>query len=68
MDAEVHGGSKQNEWLKARQYSDEERRLGIARLLAEAYCSRLRKQGKLREFQRLEQNPLPLDTRPDFLR
>ena len=41
-----------------------ERGAGIARLLAEAYCSLLRKQGTRKEA---EKNPLDANTKYDFL-
>jgi hypothetical protein len=47
-------------------YTDEERRDGIARLLAEAYVSYLKKKGRIKTDVAKE-NPLP-SSRPDFLR
>ena len=57
---------KKQRW-KAREYSDEERYAGIVRLLAEACCARLRKQGRLKTVETPEANNLPLNTDYDFL-
>lgn len=48
-------------------YSDEERRAGIVRLLTEACCARLRKQGRLKTPETPGPKTLPLNTGYDFL-
>lgn len=55
-------------WTTSKGLSEEERRAGIIRLLAEACCARLRKQGKLKMLRGLERTALPQNIRYDFLR
>lgn len=66
MAEENHGGRKPRRCTAPRQYSEIERHDGIVRLLAEAYCSLLRKQGRLKEFDD-SKNPLEHNARYDFL-
>lgn len=55
-------------WTTPQSFTEEERRAGIVRLLAEAYCARLRKQGKLKKLEGMEKRALPLTkARYDFL-
>lgn len=55
-------------WTPPQSFTEEERRAGIISLLAEAYCARLRKQGKLKKLQGVERAALPQISRYDFLR
>lgn len=60
----IRSMSKKNE---ARPLSDEERKQGIVRLLAEAYLNRLKRLGRLKSEAKPE-NLLGPDPRPEFLR
>ena len=51
----------------AQNYTDEERRIGISRLLAEAYLNQLRKKGRLKEPGSTN-DPLKRESGYDFLR
>lgn len=53
--------------IEGPDYSDEERLAGIARLLAEAYCNKLRKEGRIKDLPMASTDPLARDSRYDFL-
>lgn len=61
-------GRKKTRIPAAQNYTDEERRIGISRLLAEAYLNRLRKQGRLKEPGNSNDGPLKRESGYDFLR
>jgi len=54
--------------IKVPCYTDEERRAGIVRLLAEATVSLFRKRGLLKKLQGMEKPSFPRQTRYAFLR
>lgn len=66
----AHKARERKDWYRPspETYSDEVRRAGIIRLLAEAYCARLRKQGKLKEPKQPVSDALPVNNAYDFLR
>ena len=66
MASENQRSNEQRKFLKT-QFSNEERRTGIVRLLAEAYCSSVRKQERLKKFQAANENPMQQGSGYDFL-
>lgn len=68
MASKQEGGRGQRRCLTEARFTDDERRAGIVRLLAEAVCARRRKLGLLAPGQPESSSPLPLQERNEFLR